>query len=96
MRGCGDRIAISGRRVATVEPVVVQHGREIPVTGLGDTPDGKEMTRVRVYDEWGHVLHSMHVPDSARLFGFPRGFVVVSGTGTTVLTTSGRCVATVE
>jgi uncharacterized protein YjbI with pentapeptide repeats len=86
--GSLDDYAISGRRVATVEPVVILHGREIPVTsmGAGGTPDGPWATRVRVYDEWGHVLRSFRVDDSdeidgerrTRLFARPDGFVVVS------------------
>src|SRR5262249_18302642 len=85
--------AVSGRRVATVEPIVILPGREVPVTDSGGTPDGQEATRVRVYDEWGHVLSSMHIADSnnsARLIGFPRGFAVVSDAGTTFLTRTGR------
>jgi hypothetical protein len=81
--------AISGRRVATIEPVVLLHGREIPVTSMGETSDGPWATRVRVYDEWGHVLRSIRVDDSdaidggrrTRLFACPDGFVVVSKAG---------------
>jgi hypothetical protein len=77
---------ISGRQVATVEPIVILQGREIPVTSMGETPDGPEATRVQVYDEWGHVLRSLRVNDNAvvdgerrtRLFARPDGFVVVS------------------
>jgi hypothetical protein len=89
-------VAISGRRVAAVEPVVIHHGREVAVTSLGAMPEGHEATRVRVYDEWGHVLSSRHVPDGSRLFGFPRGFAVVSDRGTTILTRSGRRVVTLH
>lgn len=88
--------AISGRRVATVEPVVILHGREIPVTSMGETPEGPWATRVRVYDEWGHMLSARHVPDGARLTGFPRGFAVASDAGTILLTGSGRRLVTLR
>jgi hypothetical protein len=88
--------AISGRRVAAVEPIMVWHGREVAVTYLGEDLKGAWATRVRVYDEWGHVLSSMRIPDLTRVFGFPRGFAVVSDAGTTLLTSSGRRVATLR
>lgn len=85
--------AISGRRVATVEPIVILHGREIPVTSEGETPDGPEATRVRVYDEWGHVLSSRHVAENAMLTSLLRGFAVEWDTGKFFLSRRGQLVA---
>ena len=86
-------VAISGRRVAVAEPVIVHHGREVAVTGPVLESEGSEVTRLRVYDEVGHVLSSRRIPNITRLVGFPRGFAVVSDTGTTILSSTGRTVA---
>ena len=70
--------------------MVVQHGLEVAVTSMGETPEGRNVICLRVYDEWGRVLSSRHVLDTARLISLPRGFAVVSDAGTTILTRSGR------
>jgi hypothetical protein len=89
-------VAISGRRVAVVEPVIVHRGREAAVDGPVLESEGREVTRLRVYDEWGHVLSSRRIPDITRVVGFPRGFAVVSDAGTTILSSTGRRVATLR
>jgi hypothetical protein len=88
--------AISGRRVAAIVPVIIQRGREVPEGSLGDCPEGQDATRVRVFDEWGHALSSMRLPNAISLTGFPRGFAVVSDAGTTLLTSSGHLVRTLR